>query len=224
MPSGVTTSFLVMEALFLGTGIMITVATVLWMNEMKVAPTLDSVTRLVLISHFPMQALLANGIFIFITVLFAIPSMIIPTSRSWLKLHGWLVVVCAIFTLILGLNEWLQTLTIRANLASYWGEQPNDVQSLIQQKFNCCGYTNSTSPPFITDSVCISEVEAAKKAGCVGPFAKYAEHFLNLVFTAAFGVVGLDMVLLLCVAMLIKRRKEILRYRRIDEKRGMGSI
>ena len=58
----------------------------------------------------------------------------------------------------------------------------------------------------------------------MGPFAQYAEHFLNLVFTAAFGVVGLDMLLLLCLAMVIKRRKEALRYRRIDEKRGMGSI
>jgi len=58
----------------------------------------------------------------------------------------------------------------------------------------------------------------------VGPFAQYAERFLNLVFTAAFGVVGLDMLLLLSLAMVIKRRKEGLRYRRIDEKRGMGSI
>lgn len=224
MPSGVTTSFIVTEALFVGTGIMIAIATVLWMNEMKNAPTTDSVARLVLISHFPMQALLANAAIILVTFLLCIPALIIPTSRTSLKIHGWFIVICAVFTLILGINEWLQTLTIRANLRTVWGEQPDKVQSLVQQKFNCCGYTNYTSPPFITDSVCPSAEIAAARTGCIGPFAKYAEHFLNLVFTAAFGVVGLDMLLLLCVAMVIKRRKENLRYRRIDEKRGMGSI
>ena len=60
--------------------------------------------------------------------------------------------------------------------------------------------------------------------GCVGPFSQFAEKFLNLVFTAAFGIVGLDMVLVLCLAMLVKRRKEVLRYRRIEEKRGVRSI
>lgn len=224
MPSGVNISFLVTEALFLGSGIMIAIATVLWMNEMKSAPTIKSVARLVLISHFPMQALLANAILIFVTTLFSLPALLIPTSRTWLKVHSWLVVICAVFTLILGLNEWLQTLTTRASLLTIWGEQSHTVQSLLQQKFSCCGYTNSTSPPFIQDSVCTTPAVADAHEGCVGPFALYAENFLNLVFTAAFGVVGLDMALVLCLAMVIKRRKEILRYRRIDEKRGMGSI
>ncbi|RPB23954.1 hypothetical protein L211DRAFT_837823 [Terfezia boudieri ATCC MYA-4762] len=224
MPSGVTTTFIIAEALFLGTGVMIAVATVLWMKEVNNAPTTSSVARLILISHFPMQALLANAIMIFITTLNSVPALLMPTSRVWLKFHGWLVVLCAIFTLILGLNEWLQTLTTRANLLTYWGQQPDNVQSLVQEKFNCCGYTNYTTPPFITDSVCPSAEIAAARGGCVGPFAQYAERFLNLVFTAAFGVVGLDMLLLLSLAMVIKRRKESLRYRRIDEKRGMGSI
>lgn len=224
MPSGVTTSFLITEALFLGTGIGITIATVIWMNEHSADPTVDTVARSVLISHFPMQALLANGALIFASFILCIPAMIIPTSRGWLKLHSWFIVLCSIFTLILGLNEWIQTLAIRANLATLWGEQPDEVQSLLQQKFSCCGYTNSTSPPFVTDDICPTAAVAAIREGCVGPFSKYSENFLNLVFTGAFGIVGLDMILLLCVAMLVKRRKEILRYRRIDEKRGMGSI
>lgn len=196
----------------------------MWMNELNVEPTVDTVARSVLISHFPMQALLANGALIFATFVLSVPAMIIPTSRGWLKLHSWFIVFCSIFTLILGLNEWIQTLAIRANLASDWAEQPDNVQSLLQQKFTCCGYTNSTSPPFVTDDTCPTALAAATREGCVGAFSKYSESFLNLIFTAAFGIVGLDMILLLCVAMLVKRRKEILRYRRIDEKRGMGSI
>ena len=167
MPSGVTTSFIVTETLFLGTGVMITIATVLWMNEMNSAPTIDSVTRHILISHFPMQgnkltnnpseceseklrlvantflfapALLANAIVIFFTVLLSIPALIIPTSRGWLKVHGWFVVICAIFTLILGLNEWLQTLTTRADLLHVWGKQPDNFQSLVQQKVSSAGF------------------------------------------------------------------------------------
>jgi len=82
----------------------------------------------------PFPALLANAIIIFITFLLCIPALLIPTSRTSLKIHGWFVVICAVFTLILGINEWLQTLTLRANLLTVWGEQPDKVQSLVQQK------------------------------------------------------------------------------------------
>lgn len=220
---GVTTTFLVAEALFLAMGVIMAVFTILWMNERKKAPSTESVARLLLLNEFPLEALLANAILIFATTLFTIPALAIPSSRGWLKLHGWFVVFCAIMTLVLGINEWLQTLTTRANLLTIWGDQTTQVQSLLQQKFDCCGYTNFTSPPFIPDNICTTET-APGKQGCVTPFSSYAEKFLNMVFTAAFGVVGLDVLLLLCLAMVIKRRKEELRYRRIDEKRGMGSI
>ena len=55
MPSGVTISFLVAEILFLGSGILITVATMVWKRDMGTAPVVDSVAKLVLIGHFPMQ-------------------------------------------------------------------------------------------------------------------------------------------------------------------------
>lgn len=42
--------------------------------------------------------------------------------------------VCALFTLVLGLSEWLQTLTTRANLETIWGQQNNVTQSILQQK------------------------------------------------------------------------------------------
>jgi hypothetical protein len=49
---------------------------------------------------------------------------------------------------------------------------------------------NSTSPAYVRDSVCTSDIVAASKEGCVGAFAAYSDTFLGLVFTAAFGVVG----------------------------------
>jgi len=57
-------------------------------------------------------------------------------------------------------------------------------------QFDCCGYINSTFPPFQQDSVCTSPLVAAQKQGCVGPFATFANIFLDFIFTADFGIVG----------------------------------
>ena len=45
-----------------------------------------------------------------------------------------------------------------------------------------------------------------------------------MVFTGAFGIVGIDVVFVLATAMLLKDRKEKERYRGIDEKSGTGSF
>ncbi|KAI5809963.1 hypothetical protein DFH27DRAFT_589570 [Peziza echinospora] len=224
MPGGVSISFLVAELIFLGTGILITVATVMWMNERKKDATTESVARLLLLADFPLSALLGNAAMIFVGTATALPAFAMPTSRGWLKIHAWFVTFAMIMTLVLGLNEWIQTLQTRAKLNTVWGAQNPATQSLLQKEFNCCGYTNYTSPPFVVDLTCPNDVVAATKSGCINSFSTYAERWLNLVFTAAFGIVGLDFVLILCIAMVIKRRKELLRYRRIDEKMGMGSI
>lgn len=52
---GVTTTFLVAEALFLAVGILVAVFTVVWMNERKRAPTTESVARMLLLNEFPLQ-------------------------------------------------------------------------------------------------------------------------------------------------------------------------
>jgi hypothetical protein len=109
----------------------------------------------------------------------------------------------------------------------------------------CCGYLSSNSPPFFQDSVCTNPLVAAQLSGCVGPFSTLANNFLDLIFTAAFGVVGMfsyriirwleslltcvvllgiDVALILCIAMLLKDRKEKERYRHIDEKSGTAGF
>ena len=49
---------------------------------------------------------------------------------------------------------------------------------------------NSTSPLFVVDSQCPNAIVAAAQVGCVTPFSSYANSFLDLVFTGAFGIVG----------------------------------
>lgn len=75
---------------------------------------------------------------------------------------------------------------------------------------------------FVTDSACPNPTAAAATQGCVGPFASFTGIYLDFIFTAAFGIVGVDVLLLLCVVMVIKYRGELERYRHIDEKNGVG--
>ncbi|CCX30528.1 hypothetical protein FPQ18DRAFT_364743 [Pyronema domesticum] len=224
MMKPVLLAFLIADFIFLATGVMLVAAATIWRNEKSSPPTLESVGRLILLEGCPLVAVLANGILAMATFLVSLPAFALPTSRTWLKIHSWGVVLCLVFTLVLGLNEWMQTLTTRASLGMQWGRQSNATQSMLQQKFDCCGYVNYTSPLYVPDAVCTNDIVAASKEGCVTAFSGYGEKWLNYLFTAAFGVVGMDVVLLLCAAMLIKYRKEQLRYRLIDQKWGVGNI
>lgn len=44
--------------------------------------------------------------------------------------------------------------------------------------------------PFHTDSTCPTPPVALAKTNCAGPFSSFANNFLDLVFTAIFGMVG----------------------------------
>jgi len=224
MVNAVLTSYVVSDVVLLATGVLLISAAAVWQREMASEPTAESVGRLLLLQGCPLIAVIANGALVILSFVLSLPAFALPTSRSWLKLHSWLVVICLIFTLILGLNEWIQTLTTRANLEKMWGQQSEVTQSMLQQKFDCCGYLNWTSPRYVQDPVCTDDIVASTREGCVTAFSGYAERWLNYLFTAAFGVVGLDVVVLLCAAMMIRYRKEQLRYRLIDQKWGVGNI
>lgn len=225
MANAVLTSYIVSNFIFLATGVLLIAAACVWRAEMHALdPKVESVGRILLLQKCPLEAVIANGVLVVLSFMVSLPAFALPTSRSWLKLHSWLVLICGLFTLVLGLNEWVQTLTTRANLEEMWGLQGEKTQSMLQRKFDCCGYINSTMPLYVQDSTCTSDIVAASKDGCVTAFSGYAEKWLNYLFTAAFGVVGMDFILLLCAAMLIRYRKEQLRYRLIDQKWGTGNI
>lgn len=74
----------------------------------------------------------ANAALIFLTFIVSIPGMILPTNRFWLKLHGYMVFISAIFTLLLGLSIWFDTLTTRTRLLEVWDNVPPAEQSILQ--------------------------------------------------------------------------------------------
>ncbi|OCK78641.1 hypothetical protein K432DRAFT_301545 [Lepidopterella palustris CBS 459.81] len=193
-------------------------------STMRASPTIANVAQNLLLSRCPLTAGVVNAIFVFLTFILSLPALWLPQNRSWLRAQGWLIVFCAIFTLCLGISIWYGTLTTRSNLGTLWAKESPLTQSLLQQKFNCCGYVNSTSPPFVQDSTCTNSLVAAQKGGCISAFSSFANGYLDLIFTAAFGIVGLDVLLILCVAMVLKYRQEQERYRHIDEKNGLGGL
>jgi hypothetical protein len=213
-----------LDLLFLLSGVLLLVFSLTTQSQMTKTPTVQDVAHNLLLMETPLSAGIGNAVLIFVTFVLSLPALVMPTTRGWLKLHGYMVVVCALFTMIIGLDIWFDTLKTRANLLTIWSAQPSTTQSLLQQELVCCGYTNSTSPPFVVDTTCPNAQVAASMVGCITPFSKLANNFLDLIFTGAFGIVGIDVVLILGVAIVLKDRKEKARYRVIDEKNGAGAF
>lgn len=224
MKDSILLTYVVMDILFVVSGGLLIIFALTTESETSQTATVKTVARNLLLNMCPLSAAIGNAVLVFVTFLTSIPAIVLPMTRGWLKLHGYLVVVCALYTMILGLSIWFETLKTRSNLFKVWTSQPAATQSLIQQEFKCCGYMNSTTPPFVVDSVCTNSLVAANLGGCVSPFASFGNNFLDLVFTGAFGIVGIDVALILATAILLKDRKEKIRYRHIDEKNGVGAF
>jgi len=214
--------FAILELLFVVGGVVLLAFSLMTKNLLNNAPTAQNIARDIVLDMCPLNAAIGNAILIFLTFATSLPAMVLPNTRGWLKLHGYMVVVNIVFTLVIGLAIWFETLKTRSNLGVLFALQDDNRRSLIQQEFQCCGYLNSTSPPFITDPTCPSAAIAAQTRGCVSPFSTFTNNFLDVVFTGAFGIVGVDVVLILATAILAKDRKENARYRVIDEKNGNG--
>lgn len=62
---------------------------------------------------------------------FTLPAIAIPT-RGWLKVSGYMIVVNAIFSTILGLYLWILTLRTKETFSAVWDAQTPQVQDLMQ--------------------------------------------------------------------------------------------
>jgi hypothetical protein len=166
---------------------------------------------------------MVNSIIMFVAFLFSLPAFFMQRNRTYLKLHVAGVTVAALLTLAIGIDIWYSTLQTKKNLAPIWNGQPAQTQIMLQQHFQCCGYSN---PTLFTkdDTTCVNAATAARLGPCETPFGVFANRFLDVVFTTFFGFVAVDVMLLLAALCLIKDRKEKERYRLIDEKRGWGPI
>lgn len=76
----------------------------------------------------------------------------------------------------------------------------------------------------MTDSTCPSQAAASMLRGCAAPITSFANVFVDTIFTAMFGMVGVDIIFIMATACLLKERKERERFRHIDEKNGAGRL
>lgn len=74
---------------------------------------------------------IVNGVLVFVTFAFTLPAIAMPT-RGWLKLSGYMLVVNAVFSVILGLYLWILTLRTKESLSPLWNAQQPRVQDLMQ--------------------------------------------------------------------------------------------
>lgn len=74
---------------------------------------------------------IANAVLTFIIFAFTLPGLA-TSSRGWLKVAGYLVVLNALFTLGIGINLWTTTLKMRERFDIIWVAQSAEVQSLMQ--------------------------------------------------------------------------------------------
>lgn len=217
--------FIVFNILFLCCGILLITIPVLSRTTSSKPPTIRWVAENILLSTTPLTACIVDSIIIFVCIALAIPAFFSPSSKigkHLLTAHAYLALVAAIYTLGLGLRIWFSTLQSKAGLAPVWNSQIDSTQTLLQKKFNCCGYQDSAN--FITDATCSSVVRAAQLGPCQDPFSQYADQFLDVVFTAFFGIAGVDVLLLMSGLCLMKERKEEVRYKRLDRKAGYRNI
>ncbi|KAJ2902428.1 putative tetraspanin protein [Zalerion maritima] len=224
MANKILLTYIVADILFVAMGaVEIGFAVIVNNVRDEVPSTGEEAARNLLYQRFPLSAGLVNAIFVFATFALSIPAIIIPT-RGWLKVSGVMVSFCSLFTMIVGVYLWVLTLKTKADMSEQWNVQTSDVQDLLQTNFACCGYFNSTSPAFVTDDTCPSPAAAALMRGCAAPLTSFANIFIDDIFTALFGMVGIDVVLILATACLLKDRKEQERFRHIDEKAGFRSF
>lgn len=53
-------------------------------------------------------------------------------TRGWLKLSGYFIVINAIYSVVLGLFLWIQTLRTKERFSPIWNAQTPQVQDLMQ--------------------------------------------------------------------------------------------
>ncbi|KAI1493317.1 hypothetical protein F5X96DRAFT_666822 [Biscogniauxia mediterranea] len=220
MVSKVLAAFIAVDGLFVSMGAIMLGFSVIVQQTCFDPPTEGTeAARDLLYQRFPFSAGIANAVITFIVFLTTLPA-ITTNNRSWLKVAGYLVVVDAVFTLIIGVDLWIVTLRLKNTFFEIWVSQTPQVQDLMQTAFQCCGYFNSSSPAFVTDSTCPSPASAALMPGCSAALSSFGNVFVDNIFTAVFGMVGIDALLVMAIACLLKERKEMERFRDIDEKSG----
>jgi len=215
MPKLLTLSYVGMTLLFTAGGLLMLAICIKNNQVERKMHDRQTVDNNLLLTVLPVTSGLINGAINILIALLLLPVLALPLNKFWLKLQGYCTLFSLIYTLCLGLVIWTKTLQTQKNLWGLYANSSTQVQSLIQQKYDCCGYFTT---PFVIDSVCPDQTIAQGKNGCQKAMATNANSAFDIVFTSAFGLVGVATLQCIWIAMMVKSRGETIRYISIDEK------
>lgn len=132
MPNGVFLATAAAAFLFLASGGIELGFSLVVQSQMNRDPTDGrEAVRNLLYQRLPLTAGIVNGVFIIIAFLFMLPGLLMHT-RLWMKVGGYVVTCCGVFTLSLGLYIWIMTLQTKDTFAPIYANQDTSVQDLMQ--------------------------------------------------------------------------------------------
>lgn len=99
----------------------------------KVPQDGEEATRNLLYQRFPLAAGIANGALVIIAFALSLPGLLMPL-RGWLKASGYMVTLCGLFTLCVGVYLWVMTLNLKDEFFDTYLDQEPKVQDLIQTR------------------------------------------------------------------------------------------
>lgn len=133
MANKVFTTTLGISLLFLASGCLELGFSLVVRNMMSNRPESgQEAVRNLLYQMFPLTAGIANGAATLATFAFTLLGLMSP-MRSWLKAGGYLITMCGLFTLCLGVYLWIMTLRLKDGFFPTYLELEPGVQSLVQQ-------------------------------------------------------------------------------------------
>lgn len=134
MVNKIVATTLGVHGLFLATGCLSLAFSLIVRNLMDMDPNNgEEATRNLLYKEFPLTAGIANGALIIVAFVASLPGLLMP-MRGWLKASGYMITLCGLFTLCIGVYLWVMTLNIRDSFFDTYLDQEPAVHDLIQTR------------------------------------------------------------------------------------------
>lgn len=176
-------------------------------------------------SKSDLTAGLILGISLMVTFFVSIAAIIQPNHVTMgLIILNWTLIVDALGIVIIGSFIWYYTLGERANFQVIFNALPTAQKIALQDQLKCCGYfgidDSIVGGSFCQNSTFIQTTVNTTSNFCVTPITNFADSSLNLTFTTVYGFMAIVLSLFLASLCVIKVRKEIERFKKIDAKRG----
>lgn len=120
--------------LFSATGVLLIIFSYLAKSQIgNTARDGHDVIRLSLYETFPLATGFANGGLVLVTAVVVVLGVVFAGRRRWLQMGGYLVIVCGVYSLCLGVYLWVMTLKLKGNFFGTYLELRPSEQALVQE-------------------------------------------------------------------------------------------